>query len=119
MTSQLTPADFHEIQYRSDSTNLDALSGFAKLAAADRRDLLDHIEAQREQFRKLLVALLANQRPYPLPALLPDGTAAADPVGYARVSGLNEHASRTLRLIQQYGQAAGFSVEELNPYSDQ
>ena len=59
MPNQLTPADFHEIQYRTDSTNLDALSGFAKVAAADRRDLLDHIEAQNQQVQDVLRELFA------------------------------------------------------------
>ena len=56
MSNQLTPADFHEIQYRSDSTNLDALSSFAKMAATDRRELLDHIESRERAFKEALQA---------------------------------------------------------------
>ena len=63
MSKQLSPAAFLEIQYRSDSTNPDALNGSAKLAATDRRELLEHIEHQREQMQGVLRELFALPDP--------------------------------------------------------
>ena len=52
----MNPADLNEIRYRSDSTNVETLSGFAKLTALDRRDLIDHIDARETQMRQALQA---------------------------------------------------------------
>lgn len=48
----LDEASLHEIRYRSDSTNAEALHGPAKLIALDRKDLVAHLEAQRHFLAK-------------------------------------------------------------------